>query len=159
QIGSSRFEELRAFRKCITEFALYPANPPAGFQSYLWRYPVRIDTAIEYLRITPEEYTLLFQGTPSQPCGSSQQNLAEQPAAAVPVSELYGFPASGEDQSWLNDVVVLSEFLSRTCLTYCEFLELSEAVFPQREIGNDQDSETIFAQRPSGNDQDNGGYP
>ena len=28
--GSCRFEEMRTFRKCITEFALDPANPPVG---------------------------------------------------------------------------------------------------------------------------------
>src|ERR1700722_10988184 len=67
--GSCRFEEMRTFRKCITEFALDPTNPPAGFQSFLWRYPVRIDTAIEYLCITPEEYSTLFQGAAPQACG------------------------------------------------------------------------------------------
>jgi len=70
--GSCRFEELRTFRKCITEFALQPENPPTGFQSHLWRYPVRIDTAIEYLGITPEEYTMLFQGDVPLPCADSQ---------------------------------------------------------------------------------------
>ena len=47
---------MRTFRRCITEFVLDPAHEPAGFQSWLWRYPVRIDIAIEYLGITPEEY-------------------------------------------------------------------------------------------------------
>ena len=139
QIGSSRFEELRAFRKCITEFALDPANPPAGFQSYLLRSPVPIDTAIEYLGITPEEYTLLFQGTPSQPCASSPVVYDERPAATVPVAELYGYPASAADQSWPDEVAVLSEFLSRTCLTYCEFLELSATVFAQLNRDSDGD--------------------
>ena len=71
RLGSCRFEELRTFRKCITEFALDPTNPPAGFQSYLWRYPVRIETAIEYLGITPEEYSMLFMGTAAQPCAAA----------------------------------------------------------------------------------------
>ena len=53
-LGNSRFEEMRTFRRCITEFVLDPARQPAGFASWLWRYPVRIDTAIEYLGITPE---------------------------------------------------------------------------------------------------------
>ena len=60
---TSRFEAMRTFRKCITEFVLQPASPPARFQSHLWRWPVRIETAIEYLGITPEEYSMLFQGT------------------------------------------------------------------------------------------------
>ncbi|HEY1320154.1 MAG TPA: hypothetical protein VGF32_07895, partial [Streptosporangiaceae bacterium] len=59
-LGSSRFEDMRAFRKCITEFVLDPANEPSGFASWLWRYPVRIDIAIDYLGITPDEYALLF---------------------------------------------------------------------------------------------------
>ena len=38
---SCRFEEMRTFRKCITEFVLDPVNQPADFQTHLWRYPVR----------------------------------------------------------------------------------------------------------------------
>ena len=55
--GGCRVEEMRTFRKCITEFVLDPAKQPAGISAdYLWRFPIRIDTAIEYLGITPEEY-------------------------------------------------------------------------------------------------------
>ena len=68
QLGSSRFEEMRTFRRCITEFVLDPAHEPAGFESWLWRYPVRVDIAIEYLGITPEEYATLFQGAAAPPC-------------------------------------------------------------------------------------------
>jgi hypothetical protein len=50
---------MRRFRQAITEFVLYPNNEPAEFQSHLWRYPVGIETAIEYLKITPPEYTAL----------------------------------------------------------------------------------------------------
>jgi len=59
QLGTSRFATMRRFRQAITEFVLYPNNEPAEFQSHLWRYPVRIETAIEYLKITPQEYTAL----------------------------------------------------------------------------------------------------
>jgi hypothetical protein len=190
--GSCRFEELRTFRKCITEFALQPEKPPTGFQSYLWRYPVRLEIAIEYLGITPEEYTLLFQGTPLRQCGPSEGDSAPRPttgsppaapppgatatgapapgvsatsvpvsvapatgspAATVPVSvapasgvsasTLYGFSSSGGDLSWMNEVAVLSEFLSRTCLTYCEFLELSKTVLPQFTGGTDSRTQEI----------------
>ena len=48
-LRSCRYEEMRTFRKCITELVLDPANQPADFQTHLWRYPVRIDIAIEYL--------------------------------------------------------------------------------------------------------------
>ncbi|MFZ1009277.1 MAG: neuraminidase-like domain-containing protein [Candidatus Sulfotelmatobacter sp.] len=139
-LGSCRFEELRTFRKCITEFALDPDNPPTGFQSFLWRYPVRIDIAIEYLGITPEEYTMLFQGAPVQSCGSQDNPNGDTAKGAqnssVPVAQLYGF--SSEDDSWMEEVVVLSEFLKRTCLTYCEFLELSKVWSAQESTnGND----------------------
>jgi hypothetical protein len=125
--GSSRFEELRRFRKCITEFALDPANPPTDFQSYLSRYPARIEIAIEYLGITPEEYASLFQGTAPQACCTTGDRQAAATTAAVPGWELYGFP-SARTENWASQVSVLSEFLSRTCLSYCEFLELWNAV-------------------------------
>ena len=174
--GSCRFEELRTFRKCITEFALDPANPPAGFQSYLWRLPVQIGTAIEYLGITPEEYALLFQGTAPQLCGNAPTNPTQptnpnqptnanqltnpnEPAnptqaptafAAAPagpsVAELYGYSGDDRDSQWSNEVVVLSEFLSRTCLTYCEFLDLWKATFGQ-------------SSAVSGTEKGNGAYP
>jgi hypothetical protein len=137
-LGSCRFEELRTFRKCITEFALSPDNPPAGFQSFLWRFPVRVDTAIEYLGITPEEYSMLFQGTPSGSCGlqdNPNDAATGTPATNVPVAELYGYAAN--DESWMQQVIVLSEFLKRTCLTYCEFLDLSKVMLPQASQGND----------------------
>jgi Tc toxin complex TcA C-terminal TcB-binding domain/Protein of unknown function (DUF2934) len=150
-LGTCRFEELRTFRKCITEFALDPANPPAGFQSYLWRYPVRIDTAIEYLGITPEEYSMLFQGTMPQSCGTPKNDRDVQPTTAPPAAELYGYPASDGDQSWTDDVTVLSEFLSRTCLTYCEFLELAKCGFTQ----------ITYTQPANGNDRQkqSGAFP
>jgi hypothetical protein len=136
--GTCRFEELRTFRKCITEFALSPANPPAGFQSYLWRYPVRIETAIEYLGITPEEYTLLFQGTAAQPCGVPTDDRGQQAAAGpLTVAQLYGFSASDRKDQW-GEVIPLPDFLARTCLTYCEFLELWTTLFPPVTDGTDR---------------------
>jgi hypothetical protein len=125
-LGTSRFEQARVFRKCITEFALDPTNPPSDFQSHLWRYPVRIETAIEYLGISPEEYLMLFRGTPPQPCGQPLPDNVAPAAASIATSVLYGFPAA--EQSWVEQVIVLPEFLRRTCLTYCEFLELWKAI-------------------------------
>ncbi len=161
-----RFEEMRTFRKCITEFVLDPVGEPAGFQSHLWRYPVRIDTAIEYLGITPEEYASLFQGAAAQPCASSRDstspnNPAGTPAqptdtktlgaptaqpsrvqtqavAGVPVWELYGFDSAGDNDPWTSTVVQLPEFLERTCLTYCEFYELWQSGFVSFGNGDDQ---------------------
>jgi hypothetical protein len=121
-LGSSRFETLRHFRKCITEFALDPINPPSGFQSHLWRFPVRIETAIEYLGITPEEYATLFQGTPAQPCAPRHVDDAVAPGTAVTDQTT---ARQGNSTTRMSD---LSDFLHQTCLTYCEFLELYEAV-------------------------------
>ena len=149
-LGTCRFEELRTFRKCITEFALNPDTPPAGFESNLWRFPVRIDTAIEYLGITPEEYSMLFQGTPIQSCGNSFDRnpvlpggtTTGTPASTVPTAELYGY-SEDQDQSWMEEVVVLAEFLKRTCLTYCEFLELSKVVW-QRSTGDQEPNQVTY---------------
>ena len=126
-LGSTRFETLRTFRKCITEFALLPANPPAGFESFRRRFPVRLESAIEYIGITPEEYSLLFQGTAPQSCASQDGRQPTNSATAIPGWELYGFP-SARSENWATEVSVLSEFLSRTCLSYCEFLELWAAL-------------------------------
>ena len=130
--GSCRFEEMRTFRKCITEFVLDPVNEPAGFADYLWRYPVRIDIAREYLGITPEEYALLFMGAPAPLCGQPVDRDAPALPAAVAEGgpwQLYGFASPGDGNSWIATVVQLPEFLARTCLTYCEFYELWAAGF------------------------------
>ena len=108
-LGSCRYEEMRTFRRCIREFVLDPTNEPAGFQSWLWRYPVRIDTAIEYLGITPEEYQLLFRGATAPPCG----------VQARPVED-----GDGLAEAPSRDPLSLPEFLAETCLSYCEFYEL-----------------------------------
>jgi hypothetical protein len=121
--STCRFEVMRTFRKCITEFVLDPVNSPAGFESYLWRYPVRIDIAIEYLGITPEEYQQLFQGTLAQPCGPQSDDRGRD-QGALQAAQLYGFASADAKRTWMQTVVQLPEFLQRTCLTYCEFLEL-----------------------------------
>jgi hypothetical protein len=125
---SCRFEVMRTFRKCITEFVLDPNNPPAGFRSYLWRYPVRIDIAIEYLGITPEEYVVLFGGVWPVPCDAPATNAKPLTRST---RQLYGFAAEVEveDNTWTATVVQLPEFLKCTCLTYCEFLDLWKCGF------------------------------
>jgi Tc toxin complex TcA C-terminal TcB-binding domain len=134
---SCRFEEMRVFRKCITEFVLDPVHEPAGFQDHLWRYPVRIDIAMEYLGITPEEYAILFKGAPAGPCGST--SLPSPPTdtrPGIPVSVTDGADggnrlAAGRD--------LLSDFLAWTCLTYCEFLELWKTGFVPFSNGADRE--------------------
>jgi len=137
--GTSRFEETRTFRKCITEFVLDPVNEPVGFQDHLWRYPVRIDTAIEYLGITPEEYKLLFQGTWPRPCGTPVETPIAPAPGELPVWQLYGFLSANGDNPWTNIAVKLPEFLSRTCLSYCEFVELWKSGFVQFRNGGGQE--------------------
>lgn len=131
QLGTSRFATMHRFRKVITEFVLDPTNEPAEFQSHLWRYPVRIETAIEYLKITPEEYTVLFQNN----IVSDGEDEDE-----IPLHGLYGFISvrsdDDDDISWIDIVIHVSEFLERTCLTYCEFIELWKSEFVRFSLRN-----------------------
>ncbi len=117
-LRSSRYETMRRFRRDITELALDPAAEPAEFQRHLWRYPVRIDVACEYLGISAEEHALLY---------ATDIAVSPGPGRLV-LWELYGFPAERvDDRPWTHIVVQLSEFLDRTGLSYCEFLALSKA--------------------------------
>jgi hypothetical protein len=113
RLGSSRFSALRHFRQEITELAIDPAHEPADFQRHLWRYPVRFETAREYLGISDDEYALLY----SRDDG-------------VPSNALYGFPTEEVNGTpWTQTVSAVPEFLARTGLTYCQFLELYRARF------------------------------
>ena len=108
-----------------------PEHEPVGFQAHFWRYPVRIDIAIEYLCITPEEYTQLFGGTWPKACGAPTPTY---PPGTYPPGtsgnqpiprDLYGFSSYTVDNRSWNDIVVrVPEFLRRTCLSYCEFFDL-----------------------------------
>lgn len=134
QLGTSRFATMRRFRKDITEFVLDPANETAEFQKHLWRYPVRLETAIEYLCMTPEEYTTLFQNnilTAALRTGRRSRAAREEAMGKVPLHQLYGFPAEVDEdgKKWTETITPVSEFLERTCLTYCEFIELWKSEF------------------------------
>jgi hypothetical protein len=107
-LGSSRFAAMRHFRQEITELAIDPAQEPADFQRHLRRFPVRFDIALEYLRISQDEYALLF----SRDDG-------------VTLSALYGSTSDAVTRI----VEKVPEFLTRTGLTYCQFLELWRAQF------------------------------
>ncbi|MDR3735403.1 MAG: hypothetical protein P4L10_07690, partial [Acidobacteriaceae bacterium] len=112
-----RADTMRAFRKEITEFVLAPDASPSNFQNYLWRYPVKIEIAIEYLGFSQQEAAALFGYT----------GVTAKP---IPPWGLYGFASAEQnDKSWIQTLQQLSEFLERTCLTYCEFIEL-QAVSP-----------------------------
>jgi hypothetical protein len=108
-MGTSRFATMRTFREAITEFAIDAGQEAADFQQPLWRYPVRIELAIEYLGLSPAEY----------------QTLYVDPISAADLHEMYGFPSSAVDGAdWKTLVVHVPEFLKRTGLDYCAFLEL-----------------------------------
>jgi hypothetical protein len=161
---SCRFEEMRTFRKCITEFVLDPVTEPVGFQSHLRRYPVRIDIAIEYLGISPEEYGLLFQGSVAPPCAEPAHgnggagvpgvpsaapsgNSSSIPAASMPAGQFA--PAAGaialgldarpttRTTSESRAGVGLPAFLAATCLSYCDFYWLWKSDFVQFRNGDD----------------------
>jgi hypothetical protein len=148
QLGTRRYAAMRRFRKDITEFVLDSSKETAEFQKHLWRYPVRIEMAIEYLCITPEEYATLFQNNiVITTVRSKRRSRASREAekASVPLYTMYGFESEsindGEGPIWTDVVVRLDEFLERTCLSYCEFIELWKSEFvefrPQRLLGSD----------------------
>jgi hypothetical protein len=111
-LHTSRYAVMRRFRTDITELALDPTREPAGFQRHLWRYPVRIEIAREYLGITPEEHALLFTTDINE----------------VRLRELYGVsPAAGAN--WPDVVVQVPEFIERTGLDFCQFIQLWESGF------------------------------
>ena len=119
-LGTSRYETLRTFRKDVTELVLDPAKEPADFQRHLRRYPVRIDIAREYLQISPEEHERLFTRDLTDPM----------------LLLIYGFPA-GAPATWTQTLLKLPEFLERTGLSYCEFIDLWRSQFvPFRRAGS-----------------------
>ena len=116
-------EAMRTFRRCITEFVFQPARDPPGFDDQVWRYPVRIDTAIEYLGVTPEEYASLFQGTPVPFCFQQHDNgdrASAQPTAAEALRVL-GASLSTDAATNTDGILRLDQFLRRLGLDYCEF--------------------------------------
>ena len=120
---SCRFEEMRTFRKCITELVLNPEEQPADFQSHLWRWPPRLDIAIEYLGISEEEYVTLFNGVMPGPCGPKERrDLAAPPAAKAGLLDCFRLDRR-------EPRICLPEFLRCACLTYCEFYELWKSGF------------------------------
>lgn len=121
--GTSRYAAMRCFRAEITEFALTNGNDPAGFDDTLWRYPLRRDIASEYVQISADEYQKLF--------ATAIATQPPVPAGQLSVWQLYGFtdPTLPGGNSWLDVAVVVSEFLTRMGLSYCELVELSNSGF------------------------------
>ena len=122
-MGTSRFATMRTFREEITEFAIDANQEAVDFQKHLWRYPLRIELAIEYLGLSPAEY----------------QTLYVNPISATDLRDMYGFPADTIDGvDWKSIVVHVPEFLKRTGLDYCEFLELWRSKFVEFERQSSQ---------------------
>ncbi len=119
QLGTDQFDTMRAVRREITEFVLAPDDEPTDFQTHLWRYPVRMPLALAYLSITPQEYKVLYQ--------PGQLNPDTLPSH-------FGFVVNNDDNSWLSEILQLPVFMARTCLSYCEVLELSAAGFVAFEL-------------------------
>jgi len=115
ELGSNRYSTMRHFRKDITELAIDADAEPADFVRHQWRYPVRLEIALEYLRISREEYELLYV-----------HDIVDMTTPGrLMLRELYGFSADiVENVPWTEIVVRVPEFLRRTGLSYCELLEL-----------------------------------
>ena len=111
-MATSRWETMRHFRHDITEYLLDPAAEPTEFRTHLWRLPMREEIAVEYLGVTPEEHAVLYT---SGGVGN----------ATLPLH--FGFRQGSDD--WVDIVLHLPVFLERTCLGYCEFLDLMASGF------------------------------
>lgn len=106
RLGTTRFDVMRTFQGHITEFALDPLNEPDDFQRHLWRFPVRLNTAIEYLGISESEMEFLYKTTLSEKA----------------IADILGFnPGEG---NWATEITHLPFFLQKLGLSYCEFLDL-----------------------------------
>ena len=119
RLGTNRFKTMLHFRREITEFPLDPSHDPDDFQKHLWRLPVRLDIALEYLQIFEIEYNILYAG-----------NLT-----AMQIPELYGFKYT-EMRSWQSAVLNLPVFLRSTGLAYCEFLDLFRCQYESFKVEN-----------------------
>jgi hypothetical protein len=120
-LRTSRFATMRLFRRNITEFAIDAAQEPLQFVRHQWRYPIRLPIAREYLHISPEEYDYLY----------SKDLAVKSSKTALLLRSIYGYKddKTSTDDPWTDDVLKVSEFLKRTGLSYCEFLELQASGF------------------------------
>lgn len=150
-LGTSRYATMRRYRKEITEFVLDPNNETAEFQNHLWRYPVKLESATGYFCMSPEELT--FFSTPpvvETPPALDKRKTSKKKSGTKASKDkrylLYGYFGDTIDRkegtiSWLQDVSNVAEFLERTGLSYCEFIELWKSEFVKFHNGNDQQTD------------------
>jgi hypothetical protein len=150
-MGTRRYETMRTFRKDIHEFVKQPQDmtnpklftpllptPEFASQAHLRRYPVRIDTAREYLKISEEEHGEVF----TEPLASSRQKLWQ--FWGYPSKNGTGHNDTPELAQWLDalpevmppdtnarpaGVRRLAAFLKRSGLSYAEFRDLVACKF------------------------------
>lgn len=118
-LHTSRYETMLHFRTDISAFVLDPIHEPTDFQRNVWRQPVRLDIAVEYLQICNQElklYTTTF--TPEQ------------------IQALYGFTADSKD--WTSQICVVPLFLKKTGLSFDEFLALWKCEYVKFSPGEGQ---------------------
>jgi hypothetical protein len=114
-IGTNRFEAMRTFREDITELPMNSALEPSDFQRNLSRYPVRFETALEYLKISAEEYAVLFSGKLEATQIVQETWFQVIDPTGIAHSSSGGLP--------------VSSILAVTGLTYYEFIELWKCGF------------------------------
>ena len=81
--GGSRFDAMRIFRKCITEFVLDPVNGPPEFNPTCGAIRCASIPRSNILAGTPEEYELLFKGPQPKPCGAPVDGRHRQPPSCL----------------------------------------------------------------------------
>ena len=104
-LGMSRFELAQKFSSQIHGFPYDLDNAPTEHKSYLHRLPVNHKRTLEYLGISPQEYTLFYEEVPFYTGGNSTFH------------ELLGY----DDIADLVNYTNLEEFLKKNCLDCCDF--------------------------------------
>ena len=102
-LDTCRFEAMLTTRVAVTEFVHAPDATIAGFDEHLRRYPVKLDIAREYIKLSKIEHDTLFT------------------TDLIDIHKFYGFD---DPTNWLNKVAKLTELLSRLGLEYWELVEL-----------------------------------
>ena len=136
--GSCRFEEMRTFRKCITEFALASSESTRRFPVVSPALPgarsIRRSSTWALLRKSTPSFSRgpcrkragsrRRQGSPGQAANWARINWTRIPGAGVRL-----IAGSGE-RNLRQRRDPAAHVLKLTCLSYCEFVELSKSGVP-----------------------------